>query len=196
MKRWKRDQKVLETELTALKSFFEARFGEIKSELKRLVEIYTGTSPAPSPVEPGVPEPVAAPEPVAQVSPKPIAKPRAKAKKRAAPRARPAPSADSLSVALQAHPKGTELALAGKLRDQLLRSLVPLYLARELAGVEVNSGAISAFWKAQGVSFAGPNAAKALRAHPEHITKKGKGWTIAPSGVAYVEAALNKREAA
>jgi len=105
---------------------------------------------------------------------------------------------NALLHALKVHKRGKDLLRIGKQRDQLLRSLIPLYLAKDVAGVDVNSGAISAFWKAQGISFAGPNAAKALREHFGNATlsKVGKGWVITPNGIKYVDAALGKRMAA
>ncbi|MBS2033261.1 MAG: hypothetical protein JST54_35635 [Deltaproteobacteria bacterium] len=105
-------------------------------------------------------------------------------------------SHDAILHALKTHKRGKDLLRIGKQRDQLLRSLIPLYLAKGLSGVEVNSGAISAFWKKQGISYAGPNAAKALREHIGNATKSGKGWAITPNGIKYVEAALGKRMAA
>jgi hypothetical protein len=161
----KKKQKKLEGELQVLRAFIEARFAELKAELRKVVQQARGAT--------------------------------APAKKVA--RSRPANGHhDALVHALKVHKRGKDLAKAGKARDQLLRSLIPLYLARDLDGVEVNSGAISAFWKAQGIAYAGPNAAKALRAHVGYTlpAKHGKGWTISPNGVKYVEAALAKKIAA
>lgn len=96
---------------------------------------------------------------------------------------------DQLAEALARHPRRAGLVRAGKKKDQLLRSLVPLYLARTL-GLEVNSGLTSRFWKLQGVKYAPPNAAKALRNHPGYAKQTKAGRIISPNGVKYVEAAL------
>lgn len=160
-------QKKMESEFAVLRAFIEARFAELKAELKRVV---------------GQPVRVAAPA-------KPVAKPMVRARTDAG-------TQSALLGALKSHKRGKDLVKAGKQPDQLLRSLIPLYLAREAKGVEVNSGAISAFWKAQGVKYAGPNAAKALRGHIGHANKAGKGWAITPNGVKYVESALGKKLAA
>jgi hypothetical protein len=95
-----------------------------------------------------------------------------------------------LLAAVQAHPRGGELAKAGKQKDQLLRSLIPLYLARELSGVEVTSGTTSKFWAHHKVTYAAPNAAKALREHAGYARRTAKGPKITPAGIKYVEAAL------
>lgn len=154
-------QKKLQGEFQALRAFLEARFQELKSELRQALG--------------------------AQAKPKVT-----HAKKRASGHG------DALVQALKSHKRGKQLVAAGKQPDQLLRSLIPLYLARELSGVEVNSGAISAFWKKQGVSYAGPNAAKALRKRIGFArqVEHGKGWSITVNGVKYVEAALAGRRAA
>lgn len=101
---------------------------------------------------------------------------------------------DALEAALTAHAKGAALAKAGKKKDQLYRSLAPLYLARGTR-LEVSSGAVSKFWAAHGVRFAAPNAAKALREHPGHSTRTRRGPVITPKGIAYVEAVLAGRPA-
>lgn len=97
---------------------------------------------------------------------------------------------DQLLDVLAAHPKGPALAKAGKQKDQLLRSLIPLYLARSLDGVEVTSGTTSKFWARHGVTYAAPNAAKALREHVGYAKRTARGPRITPNGVKYVEAAL------
>lgn len=96
--------------------------------------------------------------------------------------------------ALARHPRRREL-LKAKHENQLLRSLVPLYLARNL-NVEINSGIISRFWKLHGVSYASPNAAKALRQHVGFARVKGSGREITPNGIRLVEDKLLARHAA
>lgn len=104
--------------------------------------------------------------------------------------AMPQPSSvDHLLHALDTHPRKKNLVKAGKKKDQLLRSLIPLYLARKLP-VEVSSGATSRFWAMHGIKYKAPNAAKALRTHPGHTKRTAKGPQITPKGVAYVEKAL------
>ncbi len=117
-----------------------------------------------------------------------LERPAKKAKKASSAEA-PKDVAGQLQSALEAHARGQALAKAGKKKDQLLRSLVPLYLARG-TDLEVSSGATSKFWAQHGVRFAAPNAAKALREHKGHSTRSKKGPAITPRGVAYVEAAL------
>jgi len=124
----------------------------------------------------------------------PKKKPAAKAAKAAGQAATPL---DQLLRVLASHPKGAQLARAGKQKDQLLRSLIPLYLARSLNGVEISSGTTSKFWAKHGVKYAAPNAAKALREHVGYARRTAKGPQITPNGVKYVEAALaGKRKAA
>lgn len=109
-----------------------------------------------------------------------------------APRAKAKRAADPLSqllAALQAHPSRAALLHLGNEKDQLLRSLIPLYLARDLS-VEVSSGTTSRFWARQGVKFAAPNAAKALREHEGYSRRGADGPHITPAGVKYVEAAV------
>ncbi len=99
---------------------------------------------------------------------------------------------DPLSQVLaahKAHPKAKALARAGKQKDQLLRSLIPLYVARPL-GLELTSGVASKFWAKHGVTFAAPNAAKVLREHKGYAKRGSAGVRITEQGVAYVEAAL------
>ncbi|HZH02149.1 MAG TPA: hypothetical protein VEY30_00110 [Myxococcaceae bacterium] len=99
---------------------------------------------------------------------------------------------EAVVTALAKHPRKGELLKAGKEKDQLLRSLIPLYVARGQK-VKINSGLISRFWRQHGVNYAAPNAAKALRNH-EGYAKVGKnGQQITASGVKYVEAALQRR---
>ena len=96
---------------------------------------------------------------------------------------------------LDAHSKKAALIKAGKLKDQLLRSLIPLYVAK---GVEVSSGTTSKFWAKHGVTYAAPNVAKALREHVGYARRSAKGGPqITPNGIKYVEQALSgKRTAA
>jgi hypothetical protein len=122
----------------------------------------------------------------------PKAAPATVAKKAPKAAASPAAAATSLQLILDAlaqHPKKADVVKAGKAKDQLLRSLIPLYLVRH-ANVEVTSGATSNFWKANGVKYAAPNAAKALREHVGYAKATKNGRVITPNGVKYVEAAL------
>lgn len=95
--------------------------------------------------------------------------------------------------AMRRHPRREELLAAGKQKDQLLRSLVPLYVAREL-DLALDSGDISRFWGSFGLKFASSNAAKALRQKPGHARGSEKGRHITAPGVRYVEAALRARQ--
>lgn len=117
----------------------------------------------------------------------------AKAKRPAAGKRAPAsaPAGAPLAqllAALEAHPKKGALLKAGKQKDQLLRSLIPLYVAP--SGVEISSGTTSKFWAEHGVTYAAPNVAKALREHVGYARRTAKGPQITPNGVKYVEAAL------
>ncbi len=121
------------------------------------------------------------------------AKPAA-AKKVAAKKAAPvkAESGDALGTvltALDGHAKKASLIKAGKQKDQLLRSLIPLYIARNV-NAEVSSGVTSKFWAKFGVKYAAPNAAKALREHTGYSKRTKNGNQITPNGVKYVESAL------
>ena len=97
---------------------------------------------------------------------------------------------EHLVAKLDSHPKKTALIRAGKQKDQLLRSLVPLYIAQKLPNVEITSGDTSDFWKLLGVKYLAPNAAKALREHVGYARRTKLGPQITPNGVKYVEAAL------
>jgi hypothetical protein len=101
----------------------------------------------------------------------------------------------ALVEALRAHPRHQELLAAGRRKDQLLRSLIPFYLARSL-DVEVTSGTTSRFWGELGVVYAAPNAAKALRLNTGFTQDTKKGRTLTPKGVKYVEAALTQPRSA
>jgi hypothetical protein len=105
------------------------------------------------------------------------------------------PTLAAIEKALSKHGHRKQLLAGGIQKDQLLRSLVPLYLARNL-NLEINSGIISRFWKLHGVSYATPNAAKALRLHVGYAREKGNRRQITPNGVKYVEDQLFKRRAA
>lgn len=93
-----------------------------------------------------------------------------------------------------AHPKRAALIKAGKQKDQLLRSLIPLYLTK--GGYEITSGTTSKFWAKHGVTYAAPNAAKALREHVGYARRTAKGLQITPNGIKYVEQSLAGRKAA
>ncbi|MCY1032415.1 hypothetical protein OV207_13165 [Corallococcus sp. BB11-1] len=95
-----------------------------------------------------------------------------------------------LEAALRGHARQKDLVSAGKEKDQLLRSLIPLYLAKSL-DVEVTSGTTSRFWSGLGVTYAAPNAAKALRLHAGYAQDTKKGKAITAKGVRYVEDALS-----
>jgi AraC-like DNA-binding protein len=111
-------------------------------------------------------------------------------KRTGASRAATAESVKQLVDALQAHPQQKDLVSAGQQqKDQLLRSLIPLYLARSL-GFEVTSGTTSRFWSKFGVSYAAPNAAKALRIHTGYASETKKGRAITAKGIRYVEDAI------
>jgi len=101
---------------------------------------------------------------------------------------------DDLVSALDRHHRKSELIRVGKTqKDQLLRSLIPLYLGRHL-GSEVTSGHVSKFWSLYGVKYAAPNAAKALREHVGYARQTKLGRQITPNGIKYVEAAMNGRK--
>lgn len=110
---------------------------------------------------------------------------------RGAASAGPGPEAivQELEAVRSNHPHGKVLAEIGTERDQLLRSLVPLYLARGTP-LAVSSGAISRYWALHGVSFAAPNAAKALRQYRGYAKRTARGVSITPKGVQYVEGLL------
>ena len=133
------------------------------------------------------------------------AKAAAPAKKAVTKKAAPAPKAvkvetdDALAVvlsALESNSKKAALIKAGKQKDQLLRALIPLYVAK--GNIEVSSGTTTRFWAKHGVSFAAPNVAKALREHVGYARRTAKGPQITPNGTKYVDAALNgtKKKAA
>ncbi|WP_253817336.1 hypothetical protein [Myxococcus xanthus] len=134
-------------------------------------------------------------------SEKRTARPTAKVKKRARPAKKAASPAtgnggtavDQLLSALRSHPRQQDFISAGKQKDQLVRSLIPLYLARSLdAELEVTSGTTSRFWGELGVTYAAPNAAKALRLHGGYAQDTQKGKAITARGVQYVEEMLSR----
>lgn len=145
-----------------------------------------------SEVEEAPVEVVAKPTPPSKKASRKPAKKPAAAKKA---QAELAPAGDDpLEVVLSAldkHPQKAALLKAGKQKDQLLRSLIPLFIAQELE-VEVSSGVASKFWAKHGVKFAAPNAAKVLREHAGYAKRTAKGPQISPAGVKYVEEALAK----
>ncbi|SEM13623.1 hypothetical protein SAMN05444354_11243 [Stigmatella aurantiaca] len=109
-----------------------------------------------------------------------------------APRAQSSQAVTQLVDALKGHPQQKDLVTAGQQqKDQLLRSLIPLYLARAL-NLEVTSGTTSRFWGTFGVSYAAPNAAKALRMNTGYAQETRKGKAITSKGVRYVEQALKQ----
>ena len=122
----------------------------------------------------------------------------AKAARKAAPAKKASAAKDPLSAlmaALEAHPKKGALIKAGKQKDQLLRSLIPLYVGR--GSIEVSSGLTSKFWAKHGVTYAAPNVAKALREHVGYARRTAKGGPqITPNGVKYVEQALSGKNKA
>lgn len=101
---------------------------------------------------------------------------------------------DLLVSALESHPRRVELVKAGRKPDQLLRSLIPLYLVRK--GDGVSSGVTSKFWQLHGVKYAAPNAAKALREHRGYAKNYRGGRQITPIGVRYVESSLKAKKRA
>lgn len=172
-------------EVHGLEAFIEKKFAELKQALGLG---FTKTAPAAKKAEkaekPAAPV-KAAPAPKAAVAAK-------KPAKKAAPAAKSA-KADPLAQlndALDAHAKKAALIKAGKMKDQLLRALIPLYLSK--GAFEVSSGTTSKFWTKNGVSFAPPNVAKALREHVGYARRSGKGGAqITPNGIKYVEKALS-----
>lgn len=175
-------------EIHGLEAFIEKKVAELKQALGLG---FTKTAPASKKADKAdkVEKPAkAVPAPKA-AAPAPVAK--KTAAKKSAPVAKTA-KADPLAQlndALDAHAKKAALIKAGKAKDQLLRALIPLYLSK--GGFEVSSGTTSKFWTKNGVSFAPPNVAKALREHVGYARRSGKGGAqITPNGVKYVENAL------
>lgn len=93
--------------------------------------------------------------------------------------------------------RGIKLIEAGKKqRDQLLRALIPLIIAKEVPHVfprsPITCGDVERFWKAQGVRFLATNAAGVLRWHIGYSRRTKAGPQITPNGVKYIEAALRR----
>lgn len=109
--------------------------------------------------------------------------------------AAPVDALGQVLAALESHPKKAALVKAGKQKDQLLRSLIPLYVARAHS-IEVSSGVTSKFWAGFGVKYAAPNAAKALREHVGYARRTKNGNQITPNGIKYVDAVLSGKKAA
>ncbi len=123
--------------------------------------------------------------------------PRKAAARKAAPAKKAVTATDPLATllgALDSHAKKAALIKAGKQKDQLLRSLIPLYVGRGV--VEVSSGLTSKFWAKHGVTYAAPNVAKALREHVGYARRTAKGPQITPNGIKYVEQALSGKNKA
>lgn len=158
-------------EIHGLEAFIEEKIGELKRAfgLHKKVE----------------------PEPKAPVK-KAVAGKRAAPVKKQAAEKKPKkdPLADVLA-AFDSHPKRDGLIKAGKQKDQLLRSLIPLYVLRD--GAEISSGTTSKFWAKHGVTYAAPNVAKALREHTGYARRTAKGQQITAAGIKYVEQALNPK---
>lgn len=110
-------------------------------------------------------------------------------KGKSAKKAEPSGALEKVLAAWNSHPKKHAFAKAGKLKDQLLRSLIPLYLVRK-HDLEITSGVMSKFWGKHGVKYQAPNAAKALREHVGYARQTKTGRQITPNGVRYVEAAI------
>lgn len=107
----------------------------------------------------------------------------------------PTQAVNQLVDALKSHPQQKDLVSAGQQqKDQLLRSLIPLYLARSL-DMEVTSGTTSRFWGEFGVTYAAPNAAKALRMNTGYAQETKKGKAITSKGIKYVEQAMKQARA-
>lgn len=161
-------------EIHGLEAFIEKKIAGIRAALG-----LTSKKTAAAPAKPAAPA-------------APAAK-KAKAPKKAAAKAKPSSAkADPLAqleAALNASNKKAALLKAGKQKDQLLRALIPLYLSK--GAFEVTSGTTSKFWAKNGVTFAAPNVAKALREHVGYARRGAKGGPqITPNGTKYVEAAM------
>lgn len=164
----------------------DERIAELRSALKLAPRPVAAAKPAPAPVLAAAPAPVA----VKAAAKKKVA-PAPKKKAAPAKKADPADPLAALLSALDAHAKKAALIKAGKQKDQLLRSLIPLYVGQKL-GLDISSGTTSKFWAKHGVKFAAPNAAKVLREQKGFATRSGSSVQITKNGVSYVEAALKK----
>jgi hypothetical protein len=155
--------------------------------------VHVAPAPAPAPVAPPAPVKVEAKSAPKAKAPKAVKPAKKTPVAKVAVVHVAAPEAlDVVLAALAASPKKAQLVKAGKQKDQLLRSLIPLYLARGTPA-EVSSGVTSKFWAKHGVTYAAPNAAKALREHEGYAKRTKTGPQITPQGVKYVEAALTKQ---
>jgi hypothetical protein len=96
-----------------------------------------------------------------------------------------------VAAALAKHRSSKALIRSGKKPDQLLRSLIPLYVAKQF-DLDLDSGEIARVWKRFRVQYAVPNAAKALREHVGYAKRTSQGRRITKVGIRYVEAALKK----
>jgi hypothetical protein len=164
----------------------DERIAELRAALKLPVKgVAAKSTPAPAAPKASAPKPSAPKPPPKKVAKKPA--PKAAPAKKAAP----ADPLAALLSALDGHAKRAALIKAGKQKDQLLRSLIPLYVGQKL-GVDISSGTTSKFWAKHGVKFAAPNAAKVLREQKGYATRSGSTVQITKNGVSYVEAALKK----
>ncbi len=177
-------------EIHGIEEFIEKKFNEFKHALG------IGAAPMKAEMKPVAKKAAAVSVPMAKVAPvKKSAKTKAAAKvaKAAAPMAKKSEDVlGTLAQALDSHPKKAAVVKAGKKKDQLLRALIPLYLARGAKSSDVSSGVTSKFWAQHGIKFAAPNAAKALREHKGFSTRSKSGVVISSNGVKYVEEALKK----
>jgi hypothetical protein len=96
---------------------------------------------------------------------------------------------------MAAHPLSKALISGGKRRDQLLRSLIPLYVAARV-DLDLHSGEIERIWKRFRVKYAAPNAAKALREHEGYAKKTARGRRITRTGIKYVESMVKSPDMA
>jgi hypothetical protein len=92
--------------------------------------------------------------------------------------------------AMARHHRRRAMVRAGRQRDQLLRSLLPLYVAQTMR-LDLDSGAIARIWRRFNVPYAVPNAAKALREHVGFARRTPLGRRITRAGIRYVERALS-----
>jgi len=169
-------------DIHGLEDFVERKVHEVMTALGLSKKAAAAaTKPAPAAKEASAPAKRAAPAKKAPA--------KKRAKKAAAAKPAPADALGAVLAALDGNAKKAALVKAGKQKDQLLRSLIPLYVAREL-DAEVSSGVTSKFWAKFGVKYAAPNAAKALREHAGYARRTKNGNQITPNGVKYVEAAL------
>ncbi len=187
-------------EIHGLEAFIEKKVADLRSAFGLSPKAAKKVAAAPAPVVAAVVAP--APAPAAARKSAPVKKPAPAKKSGPAKKSAPAKKdvaakADPLALllgALDANGKKAALIKAGSQKDQLLRSLIPLYVAK--GAFEVSSGTASKFWAKNGVSFAAPNVAKALREHVGYARRTAKGPQITPNGIKYVEQALGKKTAA